>query len=166
MKRVIAGIVLSAVFFGCQESESPTELTGNEMVYALAAGSEYDISGTATFKEKKDGSTIISIVLEGTSGNTQLPVHLHLGDISQPDAEVAALLTPVLGTTGKSQTVLTNLANESPITYAELVVLGACIKVHLADSGPDRDIILAAGNIGSAATRARTSGEIAVCKSE
>lgn len=165
MKRVIAGIVLSAMFFGCQEGESPTELTGNEMAYALEAGSEHGITGTAKFVEKKDGSTVISIKLEGTDGNVQLPVHLHLGDVSQPDAEVAALLTPVSSATGKSQTVLTNLADGSPVTYAQLATLGACIKVHLADSGPERDIVLAAGNIGSAAS-ARTSGEIAVCKSE
>lgn len=165
MKRVVAGIVLSAFFLGCQDSESPTELTGNEIVYALEAGSEYDINGTATFKEKKDGSTVISIQLEGTDGNVQLPVHLHLGNVTQPDAEVAALLTSVSGSTGKSQTVLTNLADGSFITYQQLIVKDACIKIHLADSGPDRDIILAAGNIGSSVS-ARTSGKIAVCKSE
>lgn len=166
MKKIIAGIVLSAAFLGCQDSESPTEITGNEVVYALEAGPDFeDISGTATFIEKKDGSAIIAIELEGTEGNTQHPVHLHLGDISEPDAEIAAMLAPVIGSTGKSQSLLTMLADETPITYAELIALNACIKIHLAVSGPDKDKVIALGNIGSAVS-ARTSGKIGICKSE
>lgn len=166
MKKVIGGLVLSLFFLGCQDNDSVTsDFTGNETVYALQAGSVYPISGTATFKEKKDGSAVILINLTGTDGNTQHPVHLHLGNVSAPDADVAALLNSVSGTTGKSETALTMLADESEVTYADLIALGACVKIHLAESGPERDIILAAGNIGSSAS-ARTSGEIAVCKSE
>ncbi len=165
MKKIIAGIVL-VLFFGCQDNENvSTDFTGNETVYALQAGSVYPISGTATFKEKKDGSTVVIINLSGTEGNTQHPVHLHLGNTSSPDAEVAALLTSVIGSTGKSETVITMLADETSITYSQLVELGACIKIHLAESGPDRDIILAVGNIGSS-MNSKSSGEIAICKSE
>lgn len=165
MKKVIAGIVL-VLFFGCQDTESvPTDFTGNETVYALQSGSVYPISGTAIFKEKKDGSTVIKISLTGTEGNIQHPVHLHLGNVSAPDADVAALLSSVTGNTGKSETTLTTLADETSITYSQLVALGACLKIHLAESGPERDIILAAGNIGSSVS-AKASGEIAVCKSE
>lgn len=166
MKKVIAGIAL-VLFFGCQDNDVrvSTDLTGNETVYALHAGSVYPISGTATFKEKKDGSTVVVIDLSGTEGDIQHPVHLHLGNTSSPDADVAALLTSVTGSTGKSETALTMLADETVISYSELISLGACIKIHLADSGPERDIILAAGNIGSSVS-ARASGEIAICKSE
>lgn len=165
MKKVIAGIVLM-LFFGCQDNDGvTTDFTGNETVYALQAGSVYPISGTATFREKKNGSAVVIINLSGTEGNLQHPVHVHLGNISSPDAAVAAFLNPVTGSTGKSETVVTMLADESSVTYSQLIALGACIKIHLADSGPERDIILAGGNIGSS-VNARTSGEIAVCKSE
>lgn len=165
MKRFFAGIVL-VLFFGCQDNDGiSTDFTGNETVYELRAGSVYPVSGTATFKEKKDGSTVISIELSGTEGNVQHPVHLHLGNTGSPDAEVAALLTSVTGSTGKSETTLTTLADETSISYNQLIALGACIKIHLADSGPERDIILAAGNIGSS-INARSSGEIAICKSK
>jgi hypothetical protein len=165
MKKVIAGIVL-VMFFGCQDNEGVSmEFTGNETVYALQAGPVYPINGTATFKEKKDGSTVVVINLSGTEGDTHHPVHLHLGNVGAPDAEVAALLTSVTGNTGKSETTLTMLADETSITYDQLISLGACIKVHLADSGPERDIILAAGNIGSSVS-AKSWGEIEVCKSE
>lgn len=168
MKKIIAGMVLAAMLWGCQESDAiETVFTGNETVYSLQAGSlNYPaINGTATFREKKDGSTVISISLTGTEGNLQHPVHLHMGTIATPDADVAALLTPVSGLSGKSETTLTILADESAITYNQLISLDACIKIHLAEAGPDRDIILAGGNIGNS-TAARTSDRIAVCKSE
>jgi len=85
-------------------------------------------------------------------------VHLHLGDISEADADVAALLSPVDSKTGKSETVLTRLADETEITYANLLELEACIKIHLADTGPGRDVILAAGNIGESFTKAVANG--------
>lgn len=166
MKKVIAGMIL-VLFFGCQDNDVrvSTDFTGNETVYALQAGSVYPISGTASFKEKKDGSTLVVVNLSGTEGDIQHPVHLHLGNVGSPDAAVAALLTSVTGSTGKSETTLTMLADETVVTYADLISLGACIKVHLTESGPERDIILAAGNIGSSMS-AKSSGEIAVCKSE
>lgn len=167
MKKVIAGFVI--VFFaGCQENEAiKDDFTGNETVYSLQSGSVYPISGTATFKEKRDGNTVIVIDLTGTEGDIQHPVHIHMGDIGSPGAAVAALLNPVEGSTGQSETTFTMMADETPVTYSQLIELNACIKIHLAASGPDRDIILAGGNIGSA-DGARTNGriEIGVCKSE
>lgn len=167
MKKIIAGIVLSIFVLGCAEQDTQvisSEFTGNETVYALQAGSAYAISGTATFKERKDGSTQVIVTLTGTQGAAQHPVHLHLGNISAPDADVAALLTSVPGNTGKSETDIKMLADESLVSYADLISLGACIKVHLAESGPERDIILAAGNVGSS-VQAKASGEISICRS-
>jgi len=169
MKRLIWVLVAGALIVACQESEPvKSEFTGNESVYALAQGSAYAINGTVSFKERLDGSTSVVVALSGTEGNVEHPVHLHLGDISSPDADVAALLTPVNGVSGVSETKLERLADETPITYAQLISLDACVKIHLSASGPDRDIILAGGNIGAASTREATSGRvgIAVCKSE
>ena len=167
MKNFIAGLAL-ILLIGCQENEPVRDdFTGNEVVFSLEAGSVYPISGNATFKEKKDGNTLIMIELTGTEGNIQHPVHLHMGDIASPGAAVAALLNPVLGSSGKSETTFVMLADETPVNYSQLVEMNACIKIHLAASGPDRDIILAGGNIGSA-TGARKNGrmEFSVCKSE
>jgi hypothetical protein len=163
MKRLgLALLVLAA----CEESELVNNnFTGNEVVYALEPGSEYPISGTATLKEKSDGSTLVTVLLTGVDGALEHPVHLHLGPIGTPDAEVAALLLPIVDNSGRSETALSTLADETAITYAELVQLPACIKIHLASAGPGRDVILAAGNIGSAVSdvsNARNS--IAVCK--
>lgn len=141
------------VLFACEErTNQEVVFTGNEVVYSLQAGSAYTISGSLYLKEKTDGSTLVSILLDGTEGDVEHPVHLHLGDLSTADAAVAALLEPVDSKTGKSETVLKQLADESSISYAELIQLAASIKIHLAEAGPGRDIILAGTNIGTAVT--------------
>lgn len=166
--RTLLVLLLGLSILGCQERENALdEFTGNQLVYSLQSGSVYDISGTITFKERKDGSTQVYVSLSGTEGNIELPVHLHLGDISEADADVAAFMNPVLGSSGKSETHLTKLANEQLISFADIKDLNASIKIHLSETGPGRDIILAAGNIGAALDNA-SSGRygIGVCKSE
>jgi hypothetical protein len=169
MKKLIYIVLAGSLIGACQDHESaqPGDLTGKESTYPLMAGSAYPISGTVTFKEKTDGAAVVTVELSGTDGDIQMPVHLHLGNTATPDAEVAALLTPVTGKTGLSETILTKLADETPITYQQLIALDACIKVHLAEAGPDKNIILAAGDIGKAVKRAN-SGRlgVGVCKSE
>lgn len=169
MKKFICVLLAGGLFAACQDSETtqPSDLTGDESSYALLAGSTYPISGTVTFKEKTDGTALVTVALTGTEGDLQMPVHLHLGNISAPDAAVTALLTPVTGSTGLSETLLTKLADETPITYKELIALNACIKVHLSDAGPDKNTILAAGNIGKAVEDSSNGRVgISVCKSE
>lgn len=167
MKSWMGVLVVILALYGCQESQTVSDLTGNEVTYALQQTSDYNVNGTVTFKEKRDGSSIILINLRGTDGNVKLPVHLHMGDISAPDAEVAALLNPIIGTTGRSETHFVQLADETKLNYTDLINLEASIKVHLSDVGPERDIILAGGNIGAFAAKGYNGRVgIGVCKSE
>lgn len=161
-------LFLSLVLLGCQKSEVVTSFTGNEATYALQPGSAFPVTGTIVFKERKDGQVTAVVQITGTDGDSKLPVHLHLGDISKPGVDVALLLNPVMASTGKSETTFNKLSDESPIDYAQLTNLMACIKIHRGDTGPDRDIILAAGNIGTAVTQPISNGRtgVAVCKSE
>lgn len=167
MKKLII-VLCGLIWISCQESETISDFTGNEITYSLQPGSQYSVSGLVTIKERKDGSSTVLVSLTGTSGDTKLPLHLHLGDITTPRADVAALLSPVNSKTGKSETKLTQLADETSISYAELIKLEACLKVHLSDTGAERDIILAGGNIGLSASKAIANGRITVgvCKSE
>lgn len=168
MKKLLFLISISGFLFSCQENMNTNDFTGNEFTYDLQSASQYNVSGIVTFKEKRDGSTQVVIQLTGTSGDSKLPVHLHLGDISTPAADVAALLSPVNANTGTSQTILKQLADESEVSFTDLINLNACIKIHLSDVGPERDIILAGGNIGESASKGITSGKIGIgiCKSE
>ncbi len=169
-KHVIA-LLLSAVIMSCAQNEPEvdpkTDLTGNEITYVLESGSDFNVSGTATFQETKDGYTRIVIALDKTFKDGLFPVHLHLGDVQTDAAAVAALLAPVPASKAVSITDLGHLSDESKITFADLKVLEACIKIHLAAEGEGKDIILAAGNIGSAVGKPISGGRsgIAVCSS-
>jgi hypothetical protein len=164
--KLLSILFLLVWFTGCDSEEEVYQYTGNETVYNLVQASEFPISGTVTIKERRDRQVEILIQLRGTDGNIEHPTHLHYGNISTPDAEVALVLNPVLGTTGESITIFSALKDETPITYADLLEFDGHIKIHL-DGGANKNTILAAGNIGPAA-KVITNGrvEIAVCKSE
>ncbi|HEY3404225.1 MAG TPA: hypothetical protein VGK59_12605 [Ohtaekwangia sp.] len=168
MKKLIWSMLTVSAMVACQEGEKAKEdFTGNEATYPLVAASEYDIDGSVTFREKTDGTTFVIVTVSGTEGDIEHPVHLHLGNIAEPGADVYANLNPVLGKTGESETHLTTLADESAITYQQLVKLFASMKIHLSASGPQKDIVLAAGNIGTASSDDTSLGRLGVgtCKS-
>lgn len=168
MKKLLFFAGFSVILSSCQENMSINEFTGNEVTYDLQSASEYNVSGTVTLKEKRDGTTLVAVKVNGTSGASKLPVHLHLGDITTPGADVAALLSPVNAKTGNSETILKQLADESEVSYSDLLKLNACIKIHLSDVGPERDIILAGGNIGASMIKSIENGRTGFvpCKSE
>jgi hypothetical protein len=167
MKHLI-GIVMVILVVSCQEIEAPTDFTGYETTYEMVSGSTHDVKGIVTFKERFDGFATIVIQLSGTGGEAKHPVHLHLGNLSTPKADIAAVLNPVFANSGKSETTLTSLADETKITYADLASLNACLKVHLSDTGPEREIVLAGGNIGKSYVESISTGkqDVATCKGE
>lgn len=168
MKNPLFLIVFSILLISCQENISISDFTGNEVTYDLQSSSQYNVSGIVTLKEKRDRTAQIIVKLTGTTGESKLPVHLHLGDISSPGADVAALLNPVNAKTGTSETILKQLADETEISYSNLIKLNACVKIHLSDVGPERDIVLAGGNIGASVAKSIENGRtgFAPCKSE
>ena len=163
--RVLVIFLSVFILTACSDDSETSDYTGKQQSYALVQASDFPISGTVTFLERRDGATEIQIVLSGTEGDISHPAHLHYGDYSIPDAEMAATLTPVFGKTGESTTILEALMDETPISYDELINFEGHIKVHL-DGGPNKSTILAAGDIGIAA-KGSSSGRkaIAVCKS-
>jgi hypothetical protein len=170
MKNLIS-LFISLAVMACQDHENTvpsSDYTGNETTYSLQAASQYPINGTITFKERTDGTTTATVELKGTDGDQTFPVHLHLGNLSTPNADIAVLLNAVNASTGKSETIFDKMTNETSITYNQLLNTEACIKIHLAETGVERDIILAAGNIGLSSKQESSSGRsgISTCKSE
>ena len=84
MKKLLFLVGLGVIFVSCQETMSTSDFTGNEVTYDLQSASQYNVSGVVTVREKRDGTTQVTVKLTGTSGESKLPVHLHLGDISTP----------------------------------------------------------------------------------
>lgn len=166
MKRILFSLMIIGLI-SCNEDEEPNVYTGNQLIYDLVQSSQFPVSGTATFVERRDGLVELRIALNGTEGNIEHPAHLHYGDVAAPDAEVARLLTPVNGETGISVSEFNRLTDESEITFNDLSDFNGHIKVHL-DGDANKSVILASGNIGVAYTKNASGSrqEIAICKSE
>jgi hypothetical protein len=167
MKHIAILLVIAALT-ACQSNETSidTNLTGNETVYTLYQGSDYNVSGTVTFQETVSKSTIVEIVLLGTEDGQLHPTHLHFDDIAG-NGEIAAVLNPVEGVTGTSTTTLEFFRDMTPVTYAQILEMEGSVKVHLSDTEPGKHVILAGGNIGISDDKNNPFGRItiSVCKS-
>jgi hypothetical protein len=159
-------LISIVVLAGCQKSEVVSNYTGNQSTYGLIQASQYSVSGTVTFKERKDGATTVLVQLKGTDGSDQLPVHLHMGDVSANGTTIASLLNSVNAKTGTSETIVTQLADGTKVTYRNLLSLAAYVNIHAASSGPESSVILAAGNIGANGTKMAASSQIGVCSNK
>jgi hypothetical protein len=174
MKAIVSILGLALVLlWGCQSNEDvpaapDSSLTGNAVTYELSAASLWDIHGTATFYERKDGSTLVALKLEGMDDSNLHPAHLHFGDITVDKAEIAVPLKSVDGATGTSNTIVRMLSDETPVTYEQLKNFDGCVKIHLAAEGDGANVILAGGNIGSAITKPDPLGRVqfGICKSQ
>jgi len=168
-KSFFSGLALVSAFvwFGCDSPDDPqaTDLTGRQVSYNLVPGnSQFSVSGTIDFKERTDKSILIEVEVNSTGSGGEHPVHLHFGTLGTADADIAALLAPVNAATGRSTTSLTLLSDQTtPITYQDLLNFDGSIKIHM-DDGINKDVVLAATNIGINASM--DIGDIAVCSNK
>jgi len=108
----------------------------------------------------------ILVTLNTFSGSGSYPVHLHYGDLSDPDAPQATLLSNFDGDKGQSLTTISTLADESAFTFDRVSDFDGSIKIHLAATGPDYDVIISAGNIGSNEIKGFNLQSIANCSDD
>ena len=158
-------ILCSLLLFWSCESDDPGDniFTGVSTTYNLTnVDAQYNGGGTVVFKERTDQSVTIEITMQPTGSGGSHPAHLHYGTFDIPDAEMAAMLTPVDATTGISITTLSQLLDGTDITYQDLMLFDGSIKIHQ-DDGANKAVVLAAVNIGINA--GINSQEIAVCSS-
>jgi hypothetical protein len=166
--KYLFSLLLILCLIACEGTENlvVSNLTGEKESYTMYQGSDYNISGKSTLSETKDNGTLVVIELDGTEKGLLHPTHLHFGNIAG-NGEIAAVLNPTEGDTGKSSTTVNLIDNSTKITYAELLEMELSIKIHLSDTEPGKHTILAGGNIGTASTKSDPFGrvEITVCKS-
>lgn len=160
-------LLVLVALVGCSDDNglSNDEFTGNEVSYDLVQSSDFPISGTVNFMERTDGDVQVVVSLEGTSGDIFHPVHLHFGDLTTPDADIAFLLNDLKGSEGSSVTTVAQLSDETDFTFESLESFNGSVKVHLGATGDDRNVILAAGNIGANKNTINGRRSVAICKS-
>lgn len=122
------------------------ELTGTSVEYPLNSKSDPNISGTATFAQRENGSTLITVQLQGTSEGGDHPTHIHANDAATVGGIVISL-SNVNGASGIGATSVAMLNDGTAITYDQLIVFNGYINVHLSDM--DLGTLIAQGDIGS-----------------
>lgn len=153
--------LIMVLLVGCGQDNETTE----SVIYDLPSFSSNNISGTLTITKNADNSATFFIQLDGTIRGFSYPTHLHFGNLSTEDADVAFLLNPTSGDTGNSETVVALLSDDNPVTYDEIIEGRFSVKIHLGEGDEEKNVILAASDIG-ASFDLNSVGEIAVCGSE
>ncbi len=120
-------------------------LTGRQVIYPLSAQEGFSISGTATFGERNNGFSLVTLALTGTQPDGNHPAHIHFNSTAEGGG-IAISLTDVDGATGISKTHVESLNNNLGITYEELQLFDGYINVHL--SAEALNVIVAQGNVG------------------
>lgn len=130
------------------EDSTPEEsFTPQEKSYSMNEVDVDGITGTLTFTENEDGSTTVTIALQGVSEGAAdaHPAHIHSGPAALGGG-IDVSLEPVDNTTGMSETTVTETDGGEALSYEDLEMYNGYVNVHL--SGDDLGTIVAQVDIG------------------
>lgn len=145
-------LVLITMFIGviivsmssCDDDDGPS-LTGEQEVYTLRSVSDPSVNGTVTFANRTDDAVLITIQLSGTQTGNSHPSHIH-NDNAASGGGIILDLTSVDGASGRSETIVTQLNDGSPVSYDDLIDFDGYVNVHLSDA--NLATLIAQGDIG------------------
>ena len=122
------------------------ELTGESITYPLAEVDVAGISGDVTFEERVNGEALATINLMGTNNGDMHPAHIHENSAAV-GGPILLSFTPVDGTTGMSQTNISELDDASSFGYSDVLTVDGYVNVHL--SAQELGTLVGQGDIGS-----------------
>jgi Cu/Zn superoxide dismutase len=140
-------LAIPVFFTSCDDDNEGEDMvmpTGNETEYNLTSLTDENISGTATFIENENSTTVV-LNLSNTSGTEVHPAHIH-ANTAVEGGNIVISLEPVDPATGTSSTEITATDAGDAITYEQLIDFDGYINVHQSES--DLGTILAQGDIG------------------
>lgn len=137
-------LVLTLCITGCEDDDGPS-LTDDNTVYTLGPKSNPGINGNVTFSRQSDNSVLVTIQLSGTQAGGNHPAHIH-ADNAITGGSIVLDLTNVDGASGRSETIVTEMNDGTPITYEELIGFDGYVNVHA--SATDLSTLIAQGDIG------------------
>jgi hypothetical protein len=158
MKNIFYLLFVVVFSFSCQQED----LTKNKS-YNLHQANMNPTRGEVIFTELAPGKLQVDILLKSSIEGVMHPAHLHFGSVREI-GELAYVLNPVDGTTGKSTTIMDQVAlsNGDIFTYDILGQMNGSVKIHMNDSY-FRDRVLSFGNIGKNEDYIYSGAAIAVC---
>ena len=151
IKQMVMLFAMALTFMACNDDENPPTdpediLTGQLKTYNLGQVGNSGISGMAELEETSTGNTRLTITLTGTPNGGEHPAHIHFNS-ALVGGGIAISLDPINGTTGISETLITETDDGTPIRYTQLLDYDGYINVHL--SMQDLGTVVARGDIGS-----------------
>ena len=149
----ITSMLVASVFvlgMGCDDDDDngPSKAASTK-TYTLAQLDNSGVSGAVTFAKENDATTKVTINLTGTEQGASHPAHIH-ADAAGSGGAIVLDFNPVDGTTGKSETMVTEFNDGTPVTYEELISYNGHVNVH--KSATELAVMIAQGNIGANAT--------------
>jgi hypothetical protein len=133
-------------FISCSDDDNGNndpDFTGKTRSYNLTAVGDSDIEGTVTFAELSNGSTVISVDMDGTTSGESYPVYIRSNSASET-GEVIVDLEPASGSDGRSTTTLSERNNGTDLDYDDLLALNGTIVVTT-----DEETVVSQADIGS-----------------
>ena len=140
-------LIFPFVWSSCGNDDEPEiqiGLTGNKTIFNLTENDDSGINGFMTLEEREDNSTLVTVLLTGTTGGSH-PNHIHENTLAQSGG-IAISLTNIDGTTGIGVTEVSTEDDGTPITFSDLIEFDGHLKVHFSES--DLNNIVASGDIG------------------
>jgi len=122
------------------------KLTGESIKYDLEERAVDNISGSITFRERKNGNTLAEIDIDGTPNGGVHPAHIHMNSAAETGG-IVVTLTSVDGTTGTSSTDIRATDDGEAYDYNDILTANAYVNVHLSSS--ELGTIVAQGDIGT-----------------
>jgi hypothetical protein len=147
LKMSALALVASAFALSCGDDDDNKDnapgFTGETRTYTLVSADDDDISGTAQFRERTDGSMIVTLDLDGTTSGQSYPVFIRSNSTAET-GDMIAELEPVDGTTGTSATILQERDNGTALTYDQVLALNGALIVTTSDES-----VVSQADIGS-----------------
>lgn len=147
LKMTALAFVASAFVFGCSDDDDNKDnspgFTGESHTYTLAAEGDSNISGTAQFRERTDGSMVVTLNMEGTTAGQSYPVYIRSNAANQTGTTIVQL-EPVNGETGMSTTIIDERDNGTSFTYDDLMGLNGTLVVTMSN-----ETVVSQADIGS-----------------
>jgi len=120
-------------------------LTGETKSYDLAEINSSGVNGTVEFSQRKNGFTIVSIQLTGTSPGGDHPAHIHENS-AEEGGTIVLDFKNVNGNTGRGETDVTQFNDGTSVSYEQLINFDGHVVIH---QNPADFSFISKGNIGS-----------------
>jgi hypothetical protein len=145
LKYTLPLILLLLFNSSCETDDDPIP-EQFETTFSIEEIDDSGVTGEITFAKTEDNRTLITIDLNGTQAGNTHPVRIHSTSPEQ-DGPVVVELNPVVGATGRSETLVSVLDDGTATVYEDWVSFDGYVLIY--ESEANLDTQLAIGLLGS-----------------